>query len=395
MSVATCVCALSVAAPAFAQHVDDGAAGAKIRLGPLGLTPRIAIRNVGVDSNVLRSADEPRKDFTASFEPQLDSWLRLGRARFAGKSSAEWVYFGRLTSQRSVGRTQTGMAELRMSRFAPFGGVSYARTERATSLELNTRLPQTTTVGRFGVTTTIGPALSIDVERTRTIFGLDRVTPDAGLMADSLDRGMTATTLVGRYELTPLTTLVLRTSVQKDRFDATPLRDSNSVTFAPGFEFKPFALISGTASVGYRRFNALDDQVPDFSGLTAMVNVSYVAREMTKFNVDVRRDLEYSFELTQPYYLATSFEVSVVQMLGPGWDIVGRTGGNRLNYRSVVGVFETARLDRTRTWGVGAGRHLPSGVRVGFDVDYMRRFSVVDGRGFHGYRIGGSVTYGS
>ena len=397
MSVAGCVWALLVLVPAsaLAQHVEDGAAGAKIHLGPFGLTPRIAIRNLGVDSNVLRTSDAPKKDFTATFEPQLDSWLRLGRARFAGRSTAEWTYFGRVASERSVGRTQIGSAELNMGRFAPFGGLSYARTERATSLELNTRLPQTTTVARYGVTTSIGPAFGVEFEGTRSNFGLDRVSQDANLMADSLNRGTTTAAVAGRYELTPLTTLVVRTGWQHDRFDATPLRNSDSIAFTPGFEFKPSALVSGSVSVGYRRFNALDTQVPDFSGLTAAVNVSYVAREMTKFNVDVRRDLEYSFEVTQPYYLANTIQLSVVQMLGPGWDIVGRVGGNRLDYRNVTNLAAGDRSDRTHSWGLGAGRHLPSGVRVGFDIDYMRRLSVVDGRGFHGYRFGGSVTYGS
>jgi len=85
-----------------------------------------------------------------------------------------------------------------------------------------------------------------------------------------------------------------------------------------------------------------------------------------------------------------------VQMFGPGWDVVARTGGNRLDYRDVAGVSVAGtRRDRMRSWGIGTGRHLPSGVRVGFDIDYMRRDSVVDGRRYHGYRFGGSVTYGS
>src|SRR5262245_5992952 len=100
-----CVWALLALVPAsaFAQRVDDNGTAAKIHLGPLGLTPRIAIRNVGLDSNVLRSTDTPRKDFTAAFEPQLDSWLRAGRVLLSGTSGAEWTYFGRTTTERSMG----------------------------------------------------------------------------------------------------------------------------------------------------------------------------------------------------------------------------------------------------------------------------------------------------
>jgi len=385
-----------VPASALAQHVEDGASTAKVRLGPLGLTPRISIRNFGVDSNVLRSTDAARKDFTATFEPRLDSWLRIGNARFAATSAAEWSYFGRVTSERSVGRSHSAMGEWRMSRLTPFGGLSFARTERSASLELDARVPQTTSSQKGGVTLVIGPTLAFDVEGSRGTFELERVTPEGSQIAEALNRQTTSGMLTARYEVTPLTTLVIRTGLQRDRFDLTPLRNSNSVTVMPGLEFKPFALISGSAFVGFRRFRTLDAQVPDYAGMTAAVNLSYIAREMTRFSIGARRDIEYSFELTQPYYLATGADFSVVQMLGPGWDVVGRVAANRLSYRGLDGVVGAeGRRDRTRSWGLGAGRHLSSGVRVGFDLDYMRRVSGVDGRGFHGYRFGGSVTYGS
>jgi hypothetical protein len=398
MSVAGCLGALLVCVPtaALAQHVEDGASTAKVRLGPLGLTPRVSIRNFGVDTNVLRTADAARRDFTATFEPRLDSWLRIGDVRIAATSAAEWMYFGRVASERSVGRSQSVMGEWRMSRLTPFGGVSYARTERSASLELDARLPQSTSRTQYGVTIVVSPALAFDVEGNHGAFALDRLTPEGGQIAEALNRHATSGSVTARYEVTPLTTLIVRSGVQHDRFDLTPLRNSDSVTVMPGLEFKPFALISGSAYVGYRRFTTLDATVPDYAGLTTAVNLSYTAREMTRFSFGVRRDIEYSYELTQPFYLATGTDMSVLQMLGPGWDVVGRVAANRLSYRGVAGVADAdGRRDRTRSWGVGVGRHLSSGVRVGFDIDYLRRVSGVDGRGFHGYRVGGSVTYGS
>ena len=77
------------------------------------------------------------------------------------------------------------------------------------------------------------------------------------------------------------------------------------------------------------------------------------------------------------------------------WDYLDTHRG-RMAYRNVINVTtEEGRKDSLATWGLGLGRHLPSGVRVGFDADYERRVSVIDGRGFHGFRFGGSVTYGS
>lgn len=396
MSVAMCVLTLCTPARALAQHVDDGASKARIRVGPLGLTPRISLRNFGVDTNVLHSDDTSRKDFMATFVPELDSWMRVGRLRVAGISTAEWTYFGRTTTERSVGRGSSGMAELQLSHFSPYGGASYLRTEQSPSLEIVSRVPQTTTSSSLGVSTTLFPLLRLDVEGVHTSYGVQEVTPETVQYATALNRRVTNVTVSGNYELTPLTTLVVRSGVQRDRFDLSPLRNSDSFMVTPGLEFKPFALISGRAFIGYRRFSALDPSVPDYSGMTAEVNTTYIAREMTRVMVAIRRDLQYSYEITQPYYIATTADFTVTQMLGPGWDVVGRAGRGRMAYRNVGGSDTAAgRKDGMANWGVGLGRHLTSGVRVGFDVDYQRRVSVIDGREFHGFRLGGSVTYGS
>jgi hypothetical protein len=396
MMVAGCVLALVAPARALAQNAGDDVSTAKIHVGPLGLTPRIAIRNMGMDTNVFKSVEAPKKDFTATIEPELDSWLRLGPAQFSGKSSVQWLYFGRAADERSVGRSQAGTAELRLTHVTPSAGITYARTEKSASLEINARVPQTTLTRRAGASTNLTTALSVDIDGQWTAFQLGHTGGTSGALADSLDRHATRASASFRYVATPLTTVVVKTTVEQDRFDVTPLRNSNSTSVMPGFEFKPFALASGTLFVGYRRFNALDPQVPDYTGPAAAVSLSYVAREMTRITVGVRRDIEYSFEATQPYYVATGTDVTVKQMLGPGWDILGRVGRNRLDYRNLVGVTADAgRRDRMSSWAIGMGRYLPSGVRVGIDIEHSRRLSVVDGRGFHGFRFGGSVTYGS
>ncbi len=394
MSAAVCVLALLTPARALAQHVEDGAS-ARIRVGPLGLTPRISIRNFGVDSNALQSADAPRKDFTATFVPELDSFFRFRDVRLAGRTTSDWTYYGHTRSQRSIGRGANVMGELRLSRFSPYGGLSYLRTEQPTSLEVTTRLPQTTTQQRIGVSAEVSPGFRVDVEGMQSSLALDDVTQNGTDYANALNRTDTTMSVAANYELTPLTTLVVRTAVQHDRFDFTPLRNSNSVSITPGFEFKPFALISGKAFVGYRRFTALDPSVPDYAGLTAEVNVTYVVREMTKVFVNARRDLEYSFENLQPYYIASGADFMVMQMFGPRWDLLAKTGRSRLNYHNIVTTAGEERRDLMSNWGLGLGRHLSGGVRVGFDADYLRRVSVIDGRGFHGFRFGGSVTYGS
>ena len=104
-------------------------------------------------------------------------------------------------------------------------------------------------------------------------------------MTAALNEEVTEGAVAFRMDLTPLTTFVVRTGVSNDVFEFSHVRDSNSVMVVPGLEMKPSALLSGKASVGFRRFNAKSATVPDFSGVVAAVDVGYVMREVTRIGV--------------------------------------------------------------------------------------------------------------
>src|SRR5207248_7147703 len=114
-------------------------------------------------------------------------------------------------------------------------------------------------------------------------------------LAKALNRQSDSAEFQFRHKLTPLTTFVVRAEGNHDRFTLDRIRSSDSVAVLPGFELKPLALISGSAFVGYRRFNALDVTVPDFQGLIAAVEARYTVSS-TRFDVTANRDLVYSFE---------------------------------------------------------------------------------------------------
>ena len=77
-------------APAFAQSDNEDAASAKFRLGPLAVKPSVALTNLGIDTNVFNDSDDPKPDVTASVEPRVETWLRLGRARLSSRSHGEF-----------------------------------------------------------------------------------------------------------------------------------------------------------------------------------------------------------------------------------------------------------------------------------------------------------------
>ena len=118
---------------------------------------------------------------------------------------------------------------------------------------------------------------------------------------------------------------------------------------------------------------------------------------MTQFGVRVNRNVEYSFDQTEPYLLLTDFNLEVRQALGYDWDVVGRAGVSKLGYRSVssgTSVTGTDRTDWADIVGAGFGRRLGDDVRIGVDLDRVSRRSPRADREYQGFRIGGSFTYG-
>jgi hypothetical protein len=193
----------------------------------------------------------------------------------------------------------------------------------------------------------------------------------------------------------------VESAIVQDRFeDEGNLRDSDSLLILPGFEFEPLALIAGQASAGFRRFDLKNAAVPDFAGAVAAINISYIAREMTRFTVSVERDVDYSVEEQQPYSVVTGAGLTVTQVIGFDWFLSGRFSRSWLAYQSVPGAlsgddFIAGRKDEVTLGGVGLSRRLGEDLSLGFDVDRVSRRSPADGRDYDGYRLGGSITYGS
>ena len=194
--------------------------------------------------------------------------------------------------------------------------------------------------------------------------------------------------------VTPLTTFQVDLEDGQDRFVRSPERDADTFKVLPGFRFKPFALIDGSLFVGYRDFNTLSPLVPDFGGVIALVDLGYTLRR-TRVSGTYNRDITYSFDTIEPYYLQTDWSMSVVQKITSTWDIVGRGGRYRLDYETIAIPGATRRSDTGSRYGGGIGYTLGEFIRLGVDVNYMDRKSEADiTRNYEGVRAGFSVTYG-
>lgn len=383
---------LALPAAARAQAVSDPGEEARLRLGPLGVTPKIALRNIGFDTNIFNAAGEAERDFTTTLATGADSWLRVGRMYMSGKTSVDWVYFQKNSSQRSVNLSQEGRVDFDLLRLVPRAGGGVVNTRQRPNDEFDLRIHQRQMTMFGGVMVPLGVKGNLDLEYKQQDFDYSIGRFGDALVATALNRESRTTAGAASIELTPLTAFTVRADRRLDRFDFTPARNSNSYRVMPGVEFQPSAVISGSAFVGYREFHTLSDETPDFSGVVAQVRLKYVALDMFRVVGDVSRDVEYSLDLDESFFVSTAAGIEVTQAVGLYWDVVGRVRRHSLAYRPTAG--QDGRQDRAWQTGVGLGRRLGEQMRVGFDVDYVRRDSPLPSRAFDGFRVGGSVTYG-
>ena len=369
-----------------------------MRLGPVGLTPFVVVSDVGIDSNVNYASQDPQRDFTARIRPGVDSSLRLGRGRLTGRTVLGFSYFHEAKRFRARDLRQEAGLALVSYRLTPRVGGMYESARERPTLEIDAYVRRTEQRVGVGLDLRLSPRLTVELDaRERRREYEDEQFEGANLRTE-LNQRTEQVDVALRVALTPLTTFVVNVDAARDRFPSAPFRNTDSTGVLPGFELKPFALISGTAFVGYRRVDALEPAVPDFSGVVGNMAVAYTLRGRTRFDLSARRGIEYSYDAQRPYYVVEGAALTVTEALGRRWDVRATYGADSLNYRDRSdGPIAGARrgVDRASARGIGVGHRFGSSARIGFDLTYFVRRSPVTTREYEGWRGGGSFTYGS
>ena len=396
-----CVLALACvlvggAHPAAAQAPEDPFESARFRMGPVRFTPALELTSLGRDTNVFNEAEDPKSDTTAAIGPTVRFWMRPGALRVSGHAGGQYLYFRQYDTQRAWNTTNDLKLELVMTRLTPFVSAEYVDTKDRVGYEIDSRSRRRDIAGTVGTALRLGGKTAIVASYRRYQGEYDENETFLGAtLARELNRDEERTELQFRHALTPLTTFVLRNELGRDRFAGSQLRDSDSLRVMPGFELQPAALISGTVFVGYRKFDAKNERIEDYSGLAAAVSAIYV-RHATKFEAKVDRDLAYSYSIERPYYALLDTGLVVTHRFPQRWEAVGRVSRQALSYRLADPDAGESPTDRGYTYGAGIGVLPAETLRLGFDVLYSTRRSEVEGRrDFDGTRVFGSITYGT
>lgn len=366
-----------------------------MRLGPLAFTPTIAVSNFGIDTNVFNTLDDPKRDFTATLSPQAQFWLPLRRVRLGGTTQLTYVHYQQYASQRALNTRNEVRLELPLRWLTPYVSDTFINARERPGYEIDARarrVENTVTLGtdiRMGAKTSVGFAAG----STRVRFNADEVFLGTYL-SEVLNRTGGSIHLALRRNVTPLTKLALDADAQRDRFEFSPVRNADTVRVVAGLDCSPFTLITGSGRVGYRRFDAVGGSGGGYRGVVANVDMGYRLLEVTRLAVHAERDIAYSFEIAEPYYLQTGVSGTITQKVSLRWDVQLTGGRYQLNYQPAGSGSGTGRIDGIRTVGGGVGYVFSSGTRLGVNVDRYRRRSDRETREYRGMRVGASLSYG-
>ncbi len=258
-----------VLAPAFAAAQAEPERPT-LKLGPFEIRPRLLLNNIGVDYNVFNDNTDPKQDFTFTAAPDLEVSVHPGRLRVAFTTGSELVYFQQYTSERSINRTVGGRADLDLTFLKPFFTANSSHTSARPNSEIDARARHYPRTFSAGTSVKLASRTSMTFTGRLATESYDESAEFRGeQLSTLLDNKTTAYEAALSFELTPFTTLSLVTGIEEQRFDHSPTRDADSLRIAPTVTFSPLGQITGTGSIGYRRFNGLDPSLPDYSGLIA------------------------------------------------------------------------------------------------------------------------------
>lgn len=388
------------AAPVEAQIIAPREV-AQIEFGTLALYPTLQILDAGIDDNVFNVPLAPQRDYTMTVASRVLSVLRLGSNELLFQAGNDYVWFNESTSERSNNMQYATRFNMSASRFKPYIGVEYVRTRVRRSPEIDARARRVDRNVLGGMAFEVSPrtALTASVRLDDTNYAEGERFRNVALDA-ALNRSGRGADAGVRYAITPLTTLSVTAGYEEQEFKESHIRDLTRYTVGPTLEFSPEASIRGRVVTAFELFRPEDPALDERLGLAyqALLNWSLFGR--TTFDLGSGRNISYSYQDTEPYYLLNNVRLLVTQPL-PGWfELYGGYDWQHMAYRWRLDADVTSsasdRVDTLATATGGFGMRLGQAFHMKVGVEKTRRRSVEDAlQNFKRMRILTTVTVGS
>jgi hypothetical protein len=394
-----CVAALlmlSSARPTFAQSSLILPETHVFRTGPVSVYPTVAVRDVGFDSNVYNDATGPKGDFTYTFAPRLYVVTPIGNSRFVGTGFGNLVYFQTYKDQQSLGALFQGRYEVMSPGFRPFATVGFADRRERRGFEIDERVRQRQTTATLGadMDLTTRTALTAWVGHVQTRWDRNALF-DGVSLSEQLDYSTDIFAAGAKFRATPFTTIGMTGEIHRDRFERSPVRDADRLLVGPSVDFDAGASVVGHVRVGYQRFDPIDPIVADYRGVAALADLRYTFRDLTEAKLETRRDVDYSYDPIQPYYLESGGVLTVSQrVIGP-LQVIAVGERHTLRHQRLAQASFDGRTEITHTAGGGFALQIRKQMRFELIYQSTRRTSTEPGwREYERRRVFASVFYG-
>ena len=292
--------------------------------------------------------------------------------------NTDYVWFQKFRSERSFNNTVDLRFEGFFDRLHPWATGEFVRTRARQGLEIDVRAQRTAPTIGAGLEWVVGSRTSLAVSsRLARIRYAGNEQFQGANLSEQLD-SMTRTYGAGlRFELTPLTMLLVDGEYTTARFTGESVRNNNAWSVMPRLVFQPDAFISGELMVGFKTLTPTSPALEGFEGVVTQGNLTLSLLDVTQFRIEVERNTEYSFDPLHPYYVQTGATVTITQQIGGPFDLEVSLGRYELAYRDLPDLaFGPRGTEQLTTGTVGVGYRLGETFRVDINGQLEKRRSI-------------------
>jgi hypothetical protein len=364
--------------------------------GPVSFYPQIALRDTGTDSNVYLDSTDPRSDLTYSMTPRLYAVLPIGHTRFIGTGTGDVVYYRTYSDQRSITALVEGRYEVTSPGFRPFVEMGFASRGDRVGFEIDTRARHNQSTISAGLDVDVTPLSSLTAWVGHAATEYDRDQEYLSFMlADQLNHTRDTAAAGGRIRITPLTTLLLAAEFERDRFELAPQRNADSFRIGPAIALDSGGALTGNAKAGFRSFTPSYPDVPSYRGFVGTARLHYALPDLVKLDLEANRDLSYSYDAIQPYYMESGARLTASQRVFGPFEAIGIGERREIRNQRIGGRAFDGRREVTTSLGGGFAIQAQNQIRFAFTYEHTKRTSTEPvGRDYDRTRVLGLISYG-
>lgn len=308
-------------------EIDQAMAGSRFRLGPVYLSPEIAIRDATYDNNIFGTSENPTGDFRTTVLAGAGLILPIGRNVFLRTSAfPEYTWYAQLAERRFFGGKYGGSVRVFANRLTLDASGDYSKTDVIFSSEVQTRVIEELATFRLDAELRVLPRLFVYGEGQLQRFRYSEPgAGQTGLRVSTTDRTTRGIRGEVRYRLNENVRLAAGYEETRAEFASLPEQYDNVTRAVVGTVYydrkKLFVRLSG----GYSEEKPLHaSTIVPFSGMTGSGSVSYTLLRPLDLQAFAGRSLNYG--VSSPYYVSERYGAGVV--IRTGWRLSMRGFGS-------------------------------------------------------------------